>query len=125
MKRVTSPELAATGGLFSHAVAASGLCMTSGMLGMGADGGVVSGFEPQAELALRNALTALEAAGAGVADVVFVQVLLADIDDWPAFNGVWQRVFAPDAMPARMAYQVAALPLGARVEVQATAVTAS
>jgi 2-iminobutanoate/2-iminopropanoate deaminase len=63
----------------------------------------------------------LEAAGFSRADVVQVQVFLADVNDYTAFNEVYVGYFPPPA-PARAAVAVAALPRGARVEVVMTAV---
>ena len=62
----------------------------------------------------------LEAAGLGYADVVKTTCFLVDIGDFAAFNAVYARFF-PDPPPARSTFAVAALPKGARVEVEAVA----
>ena len=84
-------------------------------------GGVV----PEARQALENLAAIVAAAtsrgtplGAAVAKTT---VLLADIDDFGAVNEVYAEFFSGDAKPARAAYAVAALPLGARVEIEAVA----
>ncbi len=82
---------------------------------------VPGGLQPEARRALDNCKAVLEAAGFTLADVVQVQVFLADVNDYAAFNEVYGAYFPPPA-PARAAVAVAALPRGARVEVLMTAV---
>jgi reactive intermediate/imine deaminase len=79
------------------------------------------GIEPETRRALDNCKAVLEAAGFTLRDVVQVQVLLADINDYNALNQIYVTYFPKDP-PARAAYAVAALPRGARVEVLMTAV---
>ena len=79
------------------------------------------GVEAQAEQALRNLQAVLDAAGCTFADVVKTTCFLADINDFAAFNAVYAR-FMSDPPPARSTFQVAALPKGARVEIEAIAV---
>ncbi|QQM67277.1 Rid family detoxifying hydrolase [Actinomyces weissii] len=82
---------------------------------------VEGGIQEQAEQVLRNLQAVLAAAGLGLGDVVKTTVLLADINDFQAVNEVYARYFTGPVLPARAAYAVAALPLGARVEVEAVA----
>ena len=82
---------------------------------------VPGGLQAEARRALDNCKAILEAAGFTLADVVQVQVFLADVNDYAAFNEVYGGYFPPPA-PARAAVAVAALPRGARVEVLMTAV---
>lgn len=82
---------------------------------------VEGGIQAQAEQVLRNLQAVLAAAGLGLGDVVKTTVLLADINDFQAVNEVYARYFTGPVLPARAAYAVAALPLGARVEVEAVA----
>jgi reactive intermediate/imine deaminase len=82
---------------------------------------VPGGLQAEARRALDNCKAVLEAAGFTLGDVVQVQVFLADVDDYAAFNAVYGQYFPPPA-PARAAVAVAALPRGARVEVVMTAV---
>jgi reactive intermediate/imine deaminase len=82
---------------------------------------VPGGLQAEARRALDNCKAILEAAGFTLADVVQVQVFLADVGDYAAFNEVYSGYFPPPA-PARAAVAVAALPRGARVEVLMTAV---
>jgi 2-iminobutanoate/2-iminopropanoate deaminase len=99
--------------------------VTSGQLGTvagpdGAPGLVEGGTVPQLRQALANLAAVLEREGASLADVVKATVFLVDLDEFAEVNGVWVEAFeAP--RPARSAVGVAALPLGARVEVEAWA----
>ena len=69
----------------------------------------------------KNIAAILGEAGASLADVVDVTVLLADIADFAAMNEVYATFF-DEPYPARAAFQVVAMPKGARVEIKATAV---
>jgi 2-iminobutanoate/2-iminopropanoate deaminase len=110
-------------GPYSQAIAARGIVFCSGQVGLDPATGelVEPGIEAQAERALRNLGAVLDAAGCGFADVVKTTVFLADIADFAAFNAVYGR-FVADPPPARSTFAVAALPKGARVEIEAVAV---
>jgi 2-iminobutanoate/2-iminopropanoate deaminase len=95
---------------------------TSGQIGLGEDGKLVEGgFGPQLEQTLRNLNNVLADAGVTREQVIKVNVYLADIADWPALNGPYAEFFR-SSLPARTAFATAALPLGARVEIEAWAV---
>ena len=83
---------------------------------------VDGGIEAQAERVLTNIGAILAAAGLGWADGVKSTVLLADIADFKAVNAVYARHVTGPVLPARAAFGVAALPLGAGVEIEAIAV---
>ena len=85
------------------------------------DGTIPDGIEAQTAQSLRNVGAILAAAGLGYSDVVKTTVLLADIADFKAMNAVYAEFFTKD-QPARACYQVAALPLGVKVEIEAVAV---
>ena len=70
---------------------------------------------------LANLSSVLEAAGASLADVVRTSVFLIDLAEFPRMNEVYARHFCHDPPPARSTVQVAALPLGARVEIDCIA----
>ena len=109
-------------GPYSPAIAAGGLLFCSGQLGLEpATGELAGGVEAQAERALRNIMAVLDAAGLGPGDVAKTTVFLADMADFAAVNAVYARFF-PDPPPARSTVQVAALPKGGRVEIEAVAV---
>lgn len=76
--------------------------------------------EEETERTLRNLAAVLDAAGATFADVVKTTVFLADINDFTAMNAVYARFF-PDPPPARTTVEVAALPKGFKVEIEAIA----
>lgn len=76
--------------------------------------------EAETERTLRNLGAVLDAAGTTFADVVKTTVFLVDMDDFAAMNAVYARFF-PDPPPARTTVQVAALPKGFRVEIEAIA----
>ncbi len=95
---------------------------TSGQIGLGEDGNLVEGgFAPELEQTLRNLGKALDDAGVTREQVIKVNVYLADIADWPILNGPYAQFFG-SSLPARTAFAVGALPLGARVEIEAWAV---
>ena len=82
---------------------------------------VAGGIEEQAAKVLENLDAVLEAAGAAFRDVVKTTVFLVDLADFPKMNEVYARAFTHHP-PARSTVQVAALPRGARVEIEAIAV---
>ena len=108
-------------GPYSQAIAMDGLLFCSGQLGLDpATGELVEGVEAQAERSLRNLTAVLDAAGLAWPDVVKTTIFLADIADFAAVNAVYGR-FMPDPPPARSTVQVAALPKGGLVEIEAIA----
>jgi 2-iminobutanoate/2-iminopropanoate deaminase len=110
------------GGPYSQAIATDDFVFCAGQLGTDpATGEMADGVEAQAERALRNLAAVLDAAGCTLADVVKTTCFLADINDFNAFNAVYTR-FMTDPAPARSTFQVAALPKGGRVEIEAIAV---
>ena len=109
----------AAAGPYSQAIRAGDLVFSAGQIGIDpATGQLADGITAQAEQALRNLGAILEAAGSGLDRLVKVTVFLADIADWPALNEVYGR-YVGQPYPARSAFAVGALPLGARVEIEA------
>lgn len=125
---VSTPDAPAAVGPYSQAVStgrhSGALVHVSGQIPLDpATGALVDGgIEAQAERALANVGAILAAAGLGWADVVKTTVLLADIADFKAVNEVYARHVTGPVLPARAAFAVAALPLGAGVEIEAVAV---
>lgn len=78
-------------------------------------------IEAQTAQSLDNIGAILEADGCSFSNVVKTTVLLADINDFAAMNGVYAKYFTGN-LPARVCFQVAALPMGAKVEIDAIAV---
>lgn len=120
-RAVTTTGAPAAIGPYSQAIAVGDLLFCSGQLGLDpATGALVDGVEAQAERAMKNLTAVLDAAGLSFADVVKTTIFLADIDDFAAVNAVYGR-FVPDPPPARSTVQVAALPKGGAVEIEAIA----
>ena len=108
-------------GPYSQAIRSGDMVFCSGQLGIEpVSGELVEGVEAQAERALRNLQSVLDAAGLGFDDVVKTTIFLADIGDFVEVNAVYAR-FMPDPPPARSTVQVAALPKGGLVEIEAIA----
>jgi len=118
---VTSESAPAAIGPYSQAISTGDTVFCSGQLGLDpASGELVAGVEAQAERALRNLVAVLDAAGCTMADVVKTTIFLVDMGDFGAVNEVYAR-HVPDPPPARSTIAVAALPKGARVEIEAIA----
>ena len=86
-----------------------------------ATGRMAEGIEAQTRQSLTNLGHILREGGYDYSDVVKTTVLLQSIGDFAAMNAVYAEFFT-DRMPARMCYEVAALPMGALVEIDAVAV---
>jgi 2-iminobutanoate/2-iminopropanoate deaminase len=111
-------------GPYSQAIVAGKLVFTAGQLGGDPRSGQLpEGIEAQTLQALRNIASVLEAAGVGWKDVVKTTVFLADMSDFAAFNAVYAEVLE-EPFPARSTVEAAALPKGARIEIDAIAVRA-
>jgi len=123
MKKIIATDKAPKAiGPYSQAVLAGDFIFVSGQLGMNPETGEFAGAGAveQAERAILNIETILKEAGLGLPDVVKTTVLLADINDFAGVNEVYAKHF-PSDFPARAAYQAAALPKNARVEIEAIA----
>ncbi|MDE0750256.1 MAG: Rid family detoxifying hydrolase [Acidimicrobiales bacterium] len=96
--------------------------LTSGQVGIAEGALVEGGLEGQLTQALANLRSVLGSEGASLDDVVKTTVFLVDMDDYAAMNAIYCEAFG-DHRPARSAVAVAALPLGARVEIEAIAHT--
>jgi 2-iminobutanoate/2-iminopropanoate deaminase len=124
--RTEAAPAPAAGAPYSQAVAAGPgeVVFVSGQLGIDPGSGDLVGDDvhDQTALALRHVATILAASGAGLGDVVKTTVYLADLPgDFAAMNEVYAHAFSGHA-PARATVGVAALPLGAAVEIEAVAV---
>jgi len=109
-------------GPYSQAVQAGNLLFVSGQIPVDPATGAFAGEDitTQARQSLTNVKNILEAAGYSLNDVVKTTVLLDDIDDFAAMNGVYAQFFAENK-PARAAFAVKDLPKGALVEIEAIA----
>jgi len=121
----SAPNLAPPVGPYSPAVAATGFVFTSGQIGVDADGSVVGdGAAEQAVAAMDNLRALVLNTGLSMADVVKTTIFLTDIADFAVVNEVYASYFQPP-YPARSTVQVAALPKGVKVEVEAIAMRGS
>ncbi|XP_016359804.1 2-iminobutanoate/2-iminopropanoate deaminase isoform X2 [Sinocyclocheilus anshuiensis] len=117
-----TPKAPIRQGIYSQAVLVDRTMYISGQIGMDVGGQLVAGgVQAQAKQALINMGEILKAAGCGYENVVKTTVLLADINDFNNVNDVYKQFFKSN-FPARAAYQVAALPRGGLVEIEAIAV---
>ncbi len=120
-KIIASPNAPAAIGPYSQAVELNGTLYVSGQLPVNpADGTIPDGIQAQTRQSLDNVMAILGEAGLGADNVAKTCVLLADIKDFGAMNAVYAEYF-PNDKPARVCYQVAALPKGALVEIDAIA----
>jgi len=110
-------------GPYSQAVVAGNFLFTAGQIAIDpATGQIVQGdVTAQTERVMRNLAAVLETAGATWSDVVKTTVYLQDMADFPRVNDVYGRVIG-DARPARSTVQVAGLPRGVLVEIDAVAI---
>ncbi|MCW6662282.1 Rid family detoxifying hydrolase [Aerococcaceae bacterium NML160702] len=121
MKVLQSNLAPAAVGPYSQAVETGNLIFLSGQLGIDRQTGqLVDGIEAQTAQAFKNIEYVLAEAGLTLANVVKVLVLLADINDFATVNGIYAEQFS-EPYPARSAFAVQALPLGARVEIEVIA----
>ena len=121
MANRSSPTLAgmsAPVGPYTPIVRAGDVLVVSGQLGLGESGLVVGGVAGQLRQAMTNLSALLMTAGASLSDVVKTTVFLVDMEQYSTMNEVYCDMFG-DHRPARSAVAVAALPLGADVEIEA------
>jgi 2-iminobutanoate/2-iminopropanoate deaminase len=117
---ITTPDAPAAIGPYSQAVKAAGLLWCSGQLGLHPTKGALvdGGTAAQAEQALRNLDAVCREAGTGLSKAIRCTIYLTDLADFAAVNQVYAAWFeAP--FPARATVQVAALPKGGTVEIDA------
>lgn len=121
-KVVSTKKAPAAVGPYSQAVKIGELVYTAGQIPLDpATGEMVEGdVQAQTERALLNLRAVLKAAGSSLKNVVKTTVFLQDMGDFTAMNEVYGRFFTKNP-PARSAVEVAALPLGAQVEIEAVA----
>ena len=126
MKRIISTSDAPGAvGAYSQATTNGDLCFTAGQIPLTPDGELLDD-EPvavQTRQCLDNVAAILESEGCSMADVLKVTVLLDDIDDFEEMNDAYSDYF-PSEPPARSAFEVANLPKGVAVEIEAIATVA-
>ncbi len=108
-------------GPYSQAVKAGSLLFTSGQIGLDpATGNMVEGIQAQSLRVMENLREVLAEAGCTFADVVKFTVFIADLKDFALVNSIMAEQ-VPEPFPARSCVQIAALPKGALVEIEAIA----
>ncbi|MBN1935127.1 MAG: RidA family protein [Anaerolineae bacterium] len=119
---IFTPNAPAAVGPYSQAVKIGLLVYTAGQLGIDPETGklVDGGVQAQTRQALTNLQAVLQAAGTDLDNVVKTTVFMQDMGDFKAMNQIYAEFF-PQQPPARSAVQVAALPLGGSVEIEAVA----
>lgn len=122
-KAIHTTNAPAAIGPYSQGIAAGELAFISGQLPIDPATGSFAGddIESQTRQSLENLKAILEENGMTMADITKTTVLLADIAEFAAMNQIYSEYFA-EPYPARAAFQVAALPKNARVEIEAFAV---
>ena len=120
---IEAPDIPKAIGPYSAAISHGNILFTAGQLGVNPKTGQFSGesIQEQTRQALENMSVILKKSGFSFEDVVKVTVYLADIAEFSAMNEVYAEYF-PTPFPARSAFQVAALPRNARVEIEAIAI---
>jgi len=122
-KIINTPDAPKAVGPYSQAVEANGMLFISGQIPIDpAIGKIVEGgIREQTEQVMKNIGVILQTAGYTYSDVVKSTCLLNDMDNFTAMNEVYARYY-PENPPARAAYGVVRLPLGALVEIETVAV---
>src|SRR5512141_2799179 len=122
---IQSPDAPAAIGPYSQAIRAGHTLYLSGQIPLDpATMAIVEGgIEAQAHQVFRNLRAVLVAAGGGLDDLVKVSILMTNLADFAKVNDIMATYFAKP-YPARATYQVAALPRGAMIEIEGTAVLA-
>lgn len=119
---IASPYAPKAVGPYSQAIKCDGTLYASGQLPIdGATGTMPETIEEQTHQSLKNIGHILTEAGMDYSNVVKTTVLLDDIKDFAAMNAVYAEYFTGDK-PARVCYEVAKLPMGAKVEIDCIAV---
>lgn len=122
-RAVATTEAPQAIGPYSQAVVSGGLVFLSGQIPLDPDRGrLVEGtIEDETRQVMKNLGAVLAAEGLGLAAIVKTTVYLTDLADFPRVNQTYAEFFT-EPFPARATVQVAALPRGARVEIEAIAV---
>ena len=121
MKIIETNKAPAAIGPYSQAIVANGLIYTSGQIPIDPGSGIIeaASIKAQTEQVIKNLAAVLEAAGSSLERVVKTTCFLKNISDFAVFNGIYEQYFT--GKPARSCVEVAALPKGALVEIEAIA----
>ncbi len=121
MKSVNTNNAPAAVGPYTQAIITGNLVYTSGQIPLVPETGklVEGGITEQSEQACKNIMAVLEAAGSDASKIVKTVCFLQNMADFASFNQVYAKYFT--SLPARSCVEVAALPKGALVEIEAIA----
>jgi 2-iminobutanoate/2-iminopropanoate deaminase len=121
-RAVSTAGAPAAVGPYSQGIVADGFLFAAGQAALDPTDGtlVEGGIEPETERVMANLTAVLDAAGASWGDVVKTTIFLVDMGDFATVNGIYGR-FVTDPPPARSTVGVAALPKGARIEIELVA----
>ena len=120
-KPVNTAKAPAAIGPYSQAIVCDSLVYVSGQLGLDPATGLLPETTlEQARQSLTNLRYVLEAAGSGLGQVLRVGIFMVDLAEFKAVNEIYATFFT-GVCPARSTIQVAALPLGAKIEIEALA----
>ena len=118
---ISTPKAPAAVGPYSQAIKTGGMIFVSGQIPIDpATGKMAEATTDQARQCLSNVKAILEAAGSSLEKAVRVGIFMTDLADFKAVNEVYASFFTGDC-PARATVQVSALPLGAKIEIEAVA----
>ncbi len=121
MKFISTEKAPAAIGPYSQAVSANGLLFTSGQIALTAEGALLEGdVSAQTDQVFANLLAVLEAAACSPSDVIKCTVFLQDLGDFAVVNEIYAEWFGQHR-PARACVEVAGLPKGVAVEIEAIA----
>ncbi len=126
-RAISTKDAPAAIGPYSQAIRCGDFVFLSGQIPLDPKSGEMVGGQDasaQAEQVLDNLAAVLAAAGSSFAQVVKTTIFLTDLADFAAVNGVYAKRFEGAPPPARATVQVAALPRGAKVEIEMIAATA-
>ena len=127
LEAVITASAPAPVGPYSQAVKAGGVLYCSGQIALDPLTGAMVGagdVEAETRQVLSNLKAVLEAGGSSPGQVLRTTVFLADLADFALVNGIYAEVFGEGVSPARACVEVAALPKGARVEIDCIALAA-
>ena len=123
MKAINTEKAPAAVGAYVQAIATDNLIFTSGQIPLApATGELESDIKKATKRALENIKAIVEEAGSSVDKIIKCNVFLDKIEDFAAFNEVYEEFFG-DHKPARSALEVANIPKGAVIEIEAIALS--
>jgi reactive intermediate/imine deaminase len=124
VEAIVTDKAPAAIGPYSQAITVNGMVYTAGVIPLSPETKEIVGTDirAQAERVLTSLSALLDAAGSSLDHVVKTTCFLQDLNDFPAFNEVYASYFTGESAPARSTVEVARLPMGVLVEVEAVAV---